>query len=326
MKEIDHFLTGQVERHKTPSVQYLVFNQDHMIHRFQLGFADILNQIPASDKTTYNAYSATKTFTALSVLQLAQQKKIDIYQPVKNYLAEFPYPPAITVKQLMTHSAGIPNPVPLNWIHLSDEHQTFDRNSFFKKVFLKNSKVKSKPNEKFAYSNPGYFLLGQLIEKISGVSYEEYVRENIIKPLNLTADELDFTTGSQQHAKGYHNKVSLSYFILGLFINRHQYFGKVEGKWKPFKNNYVNGAAYGGLIGTPHAFAKYLQEFLKPDSKLVPDDFKHLLFTENRTVSNKPTGMCLSWFSGHLNGNRYYSHAGGGGGYYCEIRVYPERG
>jgi hypothetical protein len=51
-----------------------------------------------------------------------------------------------------------------------------------------------------------------------------------------------------------------------------------------------------------------------------------MLFTENYTVDNNPTGMCLSWFKGHLNGQTYFTHAGGGGGYYCEIRIYPELG
>ena len=51
-----------------------------------------------------------------------------------------------------------------------------------------------------------------------------------------------------------------------------------------------------------------------------------MLFDENVTNSNKSTGMCLSWFRGHLNGQEYFAHAGGGGGYYCEIRIYPKLG
>ena len=50
------------------------------------------------------------------------------------------------------------------------------------------------------------------------------------------------------------------------------------------------------------------------------------MFTENHTTNNKQTEMCMSWFSGKLNGIKYFTHAGGGGGYYCEIRIYPDRG
>ncbi len=96
-----------------------------------------------------------------------------------------------------------------------------------------------------------------------------------------------------------------------------------EGKWKPFKFNYLNGSAYGGLIGTPKAFMKYLQALLDSGSKLITPKSKQTLFTENYTNKNNPTGMCLSWFKGTLNNIDYFAHAGGGGGYYIEIRIYP---
>ena len=327
MNEIDNILIKQVEENKTPSVQYIIFNKDSVIHRFQFGFSDIKNKLKTGENTTYNAYSVTKTFTALSILQLAEQKKLDIEQPVKKYLPEFPYSSEITIRQLMTHSAGIPNPIPLSWIHLADEHKSFDRTIFFSKIFIKNNKTKSKPNEKYAYSNLGYVLLGQLIEKVSGISYENYVRENILQPLNIKPNELDFTiTDTNLHAKGYHKKYSFSNIILGLLLNKSKYVDKTEGKWNSFKDNYVNGVSYGGLIGVPNAFVKYIQELLKPNCKLITDDYKKMLFTENYTSNNKATGMCLSWFSGQLNGNQYFAHAGGGGGYYCEIRIYPDLG
>jgi len=327
MNEVDNILIKQVQGNKTPSAAYLIFNKDCVIHRFEYGFCDIKNQQMTTATTAFNAFSVTKTFTALSVLQLAEQKKLDIEQPVKKYLPEFPYPPEITIRQLLSHSAGIPNPIPLRWIHLVDEHALFDRNKFFAEIFFKNNKTKSKPNQKFAYSNLGYVLLGQLIEKVSGIMYEDYVRTNILRPLNIKPNELDFTlTKLNQHAKGYQKKVSIANLILGLLIDKGKYVGKTEGKWNPFNDNYVNGVSYGGLIGTADAFMKYLQELLKPNCKLLGDDFKNKLFTENHTSDNKASGMCLSWFVGLLDGKQYFAHAGGGGGYYCEIRIYPGLG
>jgi D-alanyl-D-alanine carboxypeptidase len=327
MKEIENILNKQIENNKTPSVQYVVFNKDSIFYRCQLGFSKIKNKQGTGENTTYHAYSVTKTFTALSILQLAEQNKLDIDQLVKKYLPEFPYPAEITIRQLMTHSAGIPNPIPLSWIHLAGEHKTFDRNKFFSQIFIKNYKTKSKPNEKFAYSNLGYVLLGQLIEKIAGISYEDYVRENILQPLNIKPNELDFTISDfNQHANGYHKKYSFSNIILELLLDKSKYMDKSEGKWKLFKDNYVNGVSYGGLIGTSNSFVKYIQELLKPNGKLITDDYKKMLFTENYTSNNQPTGMCLSWFNGQLNGKQYFAHAGGGGGYYCEIRIYPGEG
>ena len=327
MNQIDNILIKLVEDNKTPSVQYVIFNKDSTIHRFQFGYSNIKNKQKTFEKTTYNAYSVTKTFTALAILQLTQQKKIDIEKPAKLFLPEFPYSSEITIKQLMTHSSGIPNPMPLNWIHLLEEHKTFDRNKFFKQIFKKHNKTKSKPNEKYAYSNLGYVLLGQIIEKVSELIYEDYIRESILKPLNIKPNELDFTIAEiNQHAKGYHKKYSFSNLILGFLIDKSKYMVATEGKWNSFKNIYVNGTSHGGLIGTSIGFQKYIRELLKPNCKLITDEYKKILFTENYTNAGEATGMCLSWFKGQLNKKQYFAHSGGGGGYYCEIRIYPELG
>jgi CubicO group peptidase (beta-lactamase class C family) len=315
MKGVDSILSAEIEANKTPSVQYLFFDKDKIIHEFRDGFADIRKGIKTSEKTAYHAYSLTKTFTALAILQLAEQQKIDIRLPIINYLPQFPYPPEITVEQVMAHSAGIPGPIPLQWIHLVDEHPAFNRNAYFNAVFKKHNRVRSGANEKFAYSNLGYVLLGQLIENISGMSYENYIREHVINPLNIRKEELDFELTGGQHAKGYHKNFSLSNAVLGFLIVKSKYMGAPEGRWKPFRDSYVNGPSYGGLIGTAGAFSIYIRELLKPGSALISDEYKKRMFTENRTTRNLPTGMCLSWFTGKLKGVQYFCHAGGGGGF-----------
>jgi D-alanyl-D-alanine carboxypeptidase len=324
MKEIDQILYKEVETNRSPAVQYYLFSSDQIIHAFHYGFADIEKKIPADAGTNYHAFSVTKTFTALAILQLAAQNRITIERPIIHYLPGFLYGEEITIRQILTHSAGIPNPIPLNWIHLPTEHSSFDRKSFFQTVMEKNRKPKFRPNEKYAYSNLGYIILGELIEKISGKPYEEYITEHIINQLPLAGNNLGFTLKDEaKHPTGYHKAMSFSNLILGLFLDKKKFMGKAHKGWKPFHPFYVNGASYGGLIGQPIAFVKYIQEFLKQDSELVPVGYKQLLFHENLTNRNQKTGMCLSWFKGELNGQAYFTHAGGGGGYYCEIRVYP---
>ncbi len=67
-------------------------------------------------------------------------------------------------------------------------------------------------------------------------------------------------------AKGYHKYFSLSNAVLGMLIDKSKFMDAPEGKWKPFRDNYVNGPSYGGLIGTAGALAKYIQELLRPGS------------------------------------------------------------
>jgi CubicO group peptidase (beta-lactamase class C family) len=159
------------------------------------------------------------------------------------------------------------------------------------------------------------------------LTYEQYISENIIGRLGLVSEDLGFEIqNDSRHAKGYQKKMSFVNLILGFFFEKSKFMEKAEGKWKPFRNFYVNGASYGGLIGSPVAFVKYIQALLKSNSQLLSDEYKRIMFTENYTSNNRATGMCLSWFRGQLDGNEYFTHAGGGGGYYCEIRMYPKLG
>jgi CubicO group peptidase (beta-lactamase class C family) len=325
MHAIDKILINEIRKNKTPSVQYTLFNVERIIHEFSDGFADIKNKKRVNDYTTYNVFSVTKTFTALAILQLAEKEKLNIDDPIKKYLPNFPYGSDVKIWQLMTHTAGVPNPNPLNWIHLDSEHKNFNRTEFFDQIFQKYPRLKSQPNEKFSYSNLGYVLLGRLIEKLSDQKYEDYIKEWIINPLELYPTELDFVIyNKKEHAKGYQKKISLLNLALGFFIKKSIFMDPEEDAWIPFKNYYTNHPAYGGLIGRPQAFILYIQELLKPNSSLISDNSKKMLFTENRTNNGKASGMALSWFSGKLNSFRYFTHAGGGGGYYTEIRIYPE--
>ncbi len=326
MNKPEEFLSSQTEKNKTPGIQYCYFNQDSVLYSYQGGKADIVNKKKVTEETTFNGYSVTKTFTALAILQLAEKGVLDIDFPASEYLQNFPYPGNITVRQLLTHTAGIPNPMPLKWIHTMDEHDALNYREYFEKIFEKHNKTKTRPNEKFAYSNLGYVLLGMIIEEVSGQSYSDYVNENIIRRAGIKSEQLDFTIGNTDlHSKAYQKRLSITNLILGALADKSKYTDKPEGKWLAFRNHYVNGISYGGLIGNAVGFTKYIQELLKSESILLSDEYKNLLFTENMTNDKKATGMCMSWFKGELNGHTYYAHAGGGF-YYCEIRIYPELG
>jgi CubicO group peptidase (beta-lactamase class C family) len=325
MTTIEQVLAHEVRSGRTPSVQYYLFNRDSILRSHGLGYAQIAQEVRISDQATFHAYSVTKTFTAVAVLQLAERGMINIDQPAARYLPGFPYGDGITVRQLLAHTAGLPNPNPLNWIHLHEEHGSFDRDSFFRDVFASNPRVKSAPNERFAYSNLGYVLLGQLVEQVTGGSYEEYINVHIAGKLGLRDQDLSFVVPDPlAHATGYQKRMSLLNLLLGLFINKRKFMGEPEGAWRPFRSFYVNGTAYGGLVGNPRAFVRYGQELLKDGGVLISPESRKILFEENKNAKGEKTGMCLSWFVGKLLGNTYYTHAGGGGGYYCEVRLYPD--
>jgi D-alanyl-D-alanine carboxypeptidase len=325
MKSIQAFLQSEVAQNKTPSIQYAFFDQDNIIYSFQDGLADIKEGRVAAAATTYNLFSITKTFTALAVLQLAQAGKADLEAPMQKYLPWFPYGDQVTIHQVLQHVAGIPNPLPLRWTHLEGEHEHFNRNLFFAGIFNKHDRLKFSPGHRFSYSNLGYVLLGQLIEQATGHSFESYLRESILEKLRIPERDLGFVIDKALHAKGYQKYWSFTNAILGVLIDKKKLMAEREGKWQPFRNFYVNGTPYGGMIGSATGLIRYAQALLDKTYPLLDEMHLELLFTEAR-ASGQLTGMSLSWFTGSLKGNRYFAHAGGGGGYYVELRLYPELG
>jgi len=325
MKSINDLLKQEADKNKTPSIQYIFFDLDSTIYEFRDGYSDIKANSRINAATTYHFFSITKTVTALAVLQLAQSGKIRLNDPMVDYLPGFPYANEITIEQVLNHSSGIPNPLPLRWTHLSAEHDDFDRNRFFNQVFKKNNQLKFIPGTKFSYSNLGYVLLGQLIEKVSGKKYETYVEENIFDKARIDGSELGFAIKPSVQAKGYQKSWSLTNALLSFLIDKKKYMGPAEGRWKPFLPFYINGISYGGMIGSAGGLVKYARALLRNDSEFLHEDYKKKLFTES-IIDQKPTGMAFSWFTGDLKGNKYYAHAGGGGGYYVELRLYPGLG
>jgi CubicO group peptidase (beta-lactamase class C family) len=324
--EVDAFLT-QYTGSEVPGLHYIVLDADKTLFEFAGGWADIQNQTPMTLDTTLMGYSMTKTFTAVAVLQLVEDGKIGLDDEIDDYITDSPYSGQhITVRQLLVHTAGIPNPIPLRWAHLVDESASFDEKSALAQVLQGNDRLKSEPGAKYAYSNIGYWLLGSIIEQASGQSYTEYVKSNILQPLDTPSGEMGFDISAQsQHANGYLAKYSLTNFIKG-FVLDSKFWDGYEGNWLRLENHYLNGPSFGGLVGTGRSFALFLQDQLNPQSVLLEAESRRLLETQQTSAGNKPIPMTLGWHVGEANGLVYYFKEGGGGGFQSEMRIYPTKG
>lgn len=310
----------------SPCLQYTFFSESENLFQYNKGLAEISSCKEAGKHTMFHFFSNTKTFTAVAVLQLIEKGFFKLKTPVFKIIDNFPYGNTITVQHLLCHSSGIPNPIPLSWIHLASVDAEFDHEQFYSRVVEENKKVRFAPNAKYAYSNVEYMVLARIIEVTSGMDYRTYVRENIFTPCGATDNELTFSVNEEQMARGYHKKYSFSNMLLGIFIDKQKFMKRSSGKWKPFEYFNMNGSGHTGVIGTLSGARKYLQALLKKDSPLLSEESLHLMLRENILENGKPSGLTLSWFKGDIHGNSYYAHAGGGGGYYSEFRIYPEAG
>jgi CubicO group peptidase (beta-lactamase class C family) len=278
--------------------------------------------------TTQMAYSMSKTITAAAVLQLAEQGRLgrlSIDTPIAEFLPESPYGKQVTVGQLLTHTGGIPNPLPLRWVHLASTHDGFDENAALLAVLRVNPRLSHEPGTKFRYSNIGYWLLGKIVERAAGQPFADFVSTNIIDRLGIASSELGYRIPPNgAHATGYLEKYSFAN-LLKFFLFDRALIGQYEGRWLSIRDHYPNGPAFGGLIGTAGAFARFLRDQLQPQSVLFGNETRQLFYTQART-SGEPIPMIFGWHVGARSGVPFFYKEGGGGGFHSMMRLYPKEG
>ncbi len=318
---------NQYVRSEVPGLQYLAVTADQILFEYAGGWADIQGQKVMTLDTTMMAYSMTKTFTAVAILQLAEQKKLSLDDVIDRYLPNAAYHGhGVTLRQLLSHTSGVPNPIPLRWVHLAAEDSSFNEAAELATVLRENPDLAFEPGRKFTYSNIGYWLLGKVVEQVTGLSYPVYIRESVLQPLRLSAQEVNFVIPDEsRHANGYLKKYSLMNLVKGFVIDS-KFLGNYEENWLRLKNHYLNGPAFGGLIGTARGFSRFLQDQLRTESALFGLEAKRLLEAQQTDGVGRPIPMTLGWHIGETNGVTYFFKEGGGGGFHSEMRIYPTKG
>jgi len=324
VRGITIFLEDLVRRSRTPGLQYLVV--DRAAPRFEYcgGTADLATGAPMLAATTMMAYSMSKTITAAAVLQLVDTKTIGLDDPMSRYVAT-PYGDAITIRQLLAHTSGIPNPIPLRWVHPVSNHATFDEVAALDRVMRKHPRLAFSPGARYAYSNVGYWLLGRIVERATGNPFTESVTTRILRPLDIPPDEMAYAIADPAaHASGYLEKYSFMNLVKSLVIDR-ELLGEYDGRWLHIRNHYVDGAAFGGLVGSVRGFGTFLRDQLGEQSRLFGDATRRLFFEPQRT-SHGPIAMTPGWHIGSREGVSFFFKEGGGGGFHCMMRLYPSNG
>ncbi len=177
-----------MNRNKVPGMFLSVVTKDSILLQEGLGMADVENQIRVTDQHLFRVGSITKSFTAMAIMNLVADELLDLDTPLREIAPEIPftnpyeakYP--ILIKHLLEHKTGFDD------MHLAafGKQRNVGMTAKEEMLVYKNSfHSRWEPGLVHSYSNPGYFILGYLIEKISGVPYQEYIQENILQPLNM---------------------------------------------------------------------------------------------------------------------------------------------
>lgn len=182
----------------------LVADNGKVIYKKGLGLANMEWKIPNAPDTKFRLGSITKQFTATLILQLVEQGKIRLDGKVSDYLPDYRKDTGakITIHHLLSHTSGVPN-----YTAQPGFFENVSRNPFKVADFIKkytSGDLEFEPGAKFNYSNSGYFLLGAIIEKVTGKNYEQVLQEEIFDPLGMKNTGFDhYGTILEKRAAGY---------------------------------------------------------------------------------------------------------------------------
>ncbi|MGE8537006.1 MAG: serine hydrolase [Chryseobacterium sp.] len=183
-EEIDSIIKAYAAINKFNGTALIHYQNKNIFER-SYGWQDAEKKILNQDQSVYQIASLTKSFTALIIVKLSEEGKLSVKDPVSKFIPDYPRGNEITIEHLLTHTSGIyevlRNKEYFSLLHTGKSIPKDKELSFFK-----NEPLDFEPGTQFSYTNSGYILLGIIIEKITGLSYEDAVRKIILNPLKMS--------------------------------------------------------------------------------------------------------------------------------------------
>ncbi len=191
--ELHALFQKYAEEKNIPGIAYGIVVDNELVIDSALGVINREKQIAAGTESAFRIASMTKSFTAMGIMKLVEDGKIRLQDPASRYvreMAEIPYPtsdsPPITVENLLTMTAGFPEDNPWGDRQLDEPVQ------MLKNLMEEGPSFSNPPALAYEYSNTGYALLGLIISNVSGMPYQEYITNKILKPLGMNHTYWEF--------------------------------------------------------------------------------------------------------------------------------------
>jgi CubicO group peptidase (beta-lactamase class C family) len=255
------------------------------------GWADLEWQIPNSPTTRFQIASVTKQFTAASILLLEDRGKLKTDDPVKKYLPEAPASwEKITIYHLLTMTSGI-----------APDAAKYDPGPPDRLVFL-DKPLQFQPGEKWEYSNLGYEVLGYLLEKISGQTYADFLRENIFRPLAM-------------NDSGYDSNVTI------IPHRASGYWPGADGIENAERTNLSGAFAAGAIYSSTEDLLRW-EDGLFGGKLLAPASLHKMTTPFKQTLFKN--GYACGLYVSRVNGHLVIDYDGNGIGFNAQLAYYPE--
>jgi CubicO group peptidase (beta-lactamase class C family) len=216
IQQIDEYMQAQA-KFKRFNGNVLVADKGQIIYQKSFGYADYDTKQLLNDNSVFELASVSKQFTAMCIMILKEKGKLDYSDNIRKYIPELPYE-GITIRHLLTHTSGLPEYEELfekNW----DHHKVAFNNDEIALLKQYQPSLLFKPGTRWKYSNTGYTMLASIVERISGMSWNEFTAKNIFIPLGMAHTRIYNTRRSlhdniADYAYGYVHVDSLKKYVL----------------------------------------------------------------------------------------------------------------
>ncbi|REK77172.1 serine hydrolase domain-containing protein [Paenibacillus paeoniae] len=267
------------------------------VYSQSFGYASVEHDVPIQEDTKFGIWSITKSFTAMAVAMLVEDGQLRFDDPVSDYIPSFKAYEQMTIRYLLQHRSGLPN-----FTHVAEYNGNMNKWPLQLDqmlALLKDKPLDFTPGDSFSYNNTGYFVLGLIIEKVSGLSFESFIAARILKPLGLN------DTGVNNGRSVIPNLAS-AYSSSGRELAPAEYI------------DMSTVTTAGGMYATAADLLQWDQSLY--NNRLISPELAAQLFDFSED------GYELGWFLDKKQGRRRISHSGAYRGYRSELHRYPDDG
>src|SRR6056297_52799 len=289
-----------------PGGTLLIAQNGQTLYKNAFGIANLELDVPMNTENVIGIASVTKPFTAIAILKLTEDGKISLEDPLSKFITDFSNGNTIMIKHLISHTSGLP------YFSLA-ERTELERGLQLKKKgdpisissFFMGKKFRFSPGEAYAYSNEAYILLGYIIENITEISYEQFLKEVFFEPLQMKSTQLESVSKViKNRATGYDS------------------FNNAQYRIKQQQQDDVSYSSAGGLMSTVNDLSIWYSAIMK--NEILKKSTLSKALTPIRFNNGNVGTNGLGWFLGNLNGHKYITHDGLGWGYGAVVIYFPE--
>ena len=286
-----------------PGGAVLVMHKGKTIYKSAKGMADMELNVPIQPDMIFRIGSISKQFTAMSILKLHEEGKLNVTDDVKKYIPQLSWTEALTIDQLVHHTSGVPSYTDFPGFFAN--HSMHDTSLDSVIAYFNNRPLDFAPGTQWNYSNSGYILLGAIIEKASGMSYADYIERNVFAPLGMKNSRFEVNSEIvPNRVKGYATNA--------------------EGGWS--NASYISMTwphAAGSLISTTEDL--YIWNKALHEGKFVSKASLTQAFKGAVLPDGKDTDYGFGFGMGVIRGENTIEHSGGINGFVTNACYIPEQ-